>query len=86
MFNNYNIDENDIFKCYGVIYTSAITRGDNLDLVPDASADTFVNSLNEFILGRGCPQVILPNNRKRGGNSGKKCFVILSNANRFTRD
>ena len=30
-----------------------------LDLVPDASAQTFVNSFKKFISRRGCPRIIL---------------------------
>ena len=33
-----------------------------LDLVPDASAKTFVNRLKKFLSGRGCPRIILSGN------------------------
>ena len=48
LFNSNSIDEDDRCKCYIVIYTCASTRGVLLDLIPDASAETFVNSLSEL--------------------------------------
>ena len=51
-----------MYKCYIVIYTCASTRGAVLDLVPDVSAEIFVNSLSKFISRRGYPQIILPDN------------------------
>ena len=60
--NSNSIDEDDMYKCYVVIYTCASTRGVVLDLVLDASAETLVNSLSKFISGKGCPQIILSDN------------------------
>ena len=51
-----------MYKCYIVIYTCASTRGAVLDLVPDVSAEIFVNSLSKFISRRGYPQMILSDN------------------------
>ena len=34
-----------------------------LDVVPDGSAETFINSLKKFISRRGCPAKILSDNR-----------------------
>ena len=51
-----------MYKCYIVIYTCASTRVVVLDLVPDASAETFINSLSKFISRRGCPQIMLSDN------------------------
>ena len=62
LFNSNSFDKDDMYKCYIVIYTCASMRGVVLDLVPDASAETFVNSLSKFISGRGCPQIILSGN------------------------
>ena len=36
VFFNDSVDEDNLFKCYIVIYTCAATRGIVLDLVPDA--------------------------------------------------
>ena len=58
VFNSDSNDENGMFKCYIVIYSCASTSGVILDLVRDASADTFVNSLSKFISRRSCPQLI----------------------------
>ena len=62
LFNSNSIDEDDMYKCYIVIYTCASTTGVVLDLVPHASAEIFVNSLSKFISRRGCPQIILSDN------------------------
>ena len=62
LFNSSSIDEDDMYKCYIVIYICASTRGVVLDLVPDASTETFVNSLSKLISGGGCPQKILSDN------------------------
>ena len=43
------------------IYTCASTRGVILDVVPDGSAETFINSLKKFISRRGCPAKISDN-------------------------
>ena len=60
VFNNDNNDEADIFQLYIIIDTCASTRGVILNLVPDASTGTFVNSVSKFISKRGCPQIVLP--------------------------
>ena len=44
---------------YIVIYTYASTQGVILDVVPDGSAETFINSSKKFISRRGCPAKIL---------------------------
>ena len=62
VYNDHQEYKHQLFKCYVVLYTCAATRGVVLDLVPDASAKTFVNSLKKFISRRGCPQIILSDN------------------------
>ena len=57
-------DEEKINKCYVVLYTCASTRGVVLEVVRDASAGVFIDSLRRFIARRGCPQVILSDNGK----------------------
>ena len=60
---NYNVlNERDSFKCYIVIYTCASSRGVILNVVPDGSSETFINSLRKFICRRGCPARILSDN------------------------
>ena len=62
VYNDHQEDEHQLFKCYVVLHTCATTRGVVLDLVPDTSAKTFVNSLKKFISRRGCPRIILSDN------------------------
>ena len=62
VFFNDSVDEDNLFKCYIVICTCAATRGIVLDLVPDASSQTFINSFTKFISRRGCPQIVLSDN------------------------
>ena len=59
VYNDQLEDEHQLFKCYVVLYTCATTRGVVLDLVLDASAKTFVNSLKKFISRRGYPRTIM---------------------------
>ena len=62
VYSDQKEDEHQLFKCFVILYTCATTRGVVLDLVPDASAKTFVNSLKKFISRRGCPRIILSDN------------------------
>ena len=57
------MNERDPFKCYIVIFTCASARGVILNVVPDGSPETFVNSLKKFISRRACPAKILSDNR-----------------------
>ena len=59
IYNDDVLNERDPYKCYIVIYTCTSTRGVVLDVVPDGSAETFINSLKKFISRRGCPAKIL---------------------------
>ena len=56
------MNERDPFKCYIVVFTCVSTRGVILDVVPDGSFDTFINSLKKFISRRGFPAKILSDN------------------------
>ena len=62
MYNDQQEDEHQLFKCYVVLYTCATSRGVVLDLLPDASAKTFVNSLKKLTSQSGCPRIILSDN------------------------
>ena len=55
-------EENEVRKCFGVLYTCASSRGIILDLVIDTSAKELIESLKRFIARRGCPREILSNN------------------------
>ena len=77
LFNSNSSDEDDMYKCYIVIYTGASTRG----VVPDSSAETFVNSLAKFISRRGCPQIILSDNGSPFIADITQIFVASKNFN-----
>ena len=62
IYNDDVLNEKDPFKCYIVVFTCASTRGVILDVVPDGSAETFINSLKKFISKGGCPAKILSDN------------------------
>ena len=79
LFNSNSSYEGDMYKCYIVIYTCASTRGVVLDLVPDASAETFINSLAKFISRRGCPQIILSDNGSQFIADITQIFVAIKN-------
>ena len=58
-FKSDAVNEDDIHKCYVLLYTCAASRGVLLDLVPDTSAKEVIDSLKRFIARRGCPKEIL---------------------------
>ena len=43
IYNDNVLNERDHFKCYIAIYTCASTRGVIQDVIPDGSAETFIN-------------------------------------------
>ena len=55
-------EENEVRKCFVVLYTCASSRGILLDLVIDTSAKELIESLKRFIARRGCPREILSDN------------------------
>ena len=57
------MNERHPFKCYIIIYTCASNRGVILDVVPDGSSETFIDSLKKFIFRRGCLAKKLSDNR-----------------------
>ena len=79
VFFNDSVDEDNLFKCYIVIYTCAATRGIVLDLVPDASSQTFINSFIKFISRRGCPQIVLSDNESPFIANNTQQFVANHN-------
>ena len=77
VYNDQQEDGPQLFKCDVILYTSATTRGGMLDLVPDASAKTFVNSLTKFISRRGCPRIIFSGNGR--AFTATQNFVVTRN-------
>ena len=61
LFNSNSIDEDDMYNCY--LHMCKYERCSFT--LPDASAETFINSLSKFVSRRGFPQIILSDN----GNS-----------------
>ena len=73
--------ELDLHKTFVSLYTCATTRGIVLDLVKDASASTFVESLKRFIARRGCPQLMLSDNGKNFISELCQTFCAQRNIN-----
>ena len=44
-----DLEDDEMHKCYGILYTCAMTRGVVLDVVTDAHADTLLLSLTRYI-------------------------------------
>ena len=61
-FRSDSVDEEEMHKCYVLLYTCASTRGLVLDLVADTSAKEFIDSFRRFIARRGCPGEMLSDN------------------------
>ena len=81
------MEEDDLYKNYIVTYACPKTRGMVLDLVPDGSAHTFVNSLCKLIFRRGCPQIMLSDNSSPCINEITQNFVANINVKLdFLRD
>ena len=62
IFDYDSVGEDDMYKCYVVLYACASTRGKILDLVPDTSSKQFISSFRRFIARRGCPNEMLSDN------------------------
>jgi len=74
-----DLEDDEIFKCYGVIYTCATSRGVIIDLVPDANAESFILSLSRFISRRGCPKQILSDNGSVFTAKITQSFILSKN-------
>ena len=72
-------EEEDMFKCYVILYTCASTRGVILDLVPDVSAEQCVNSLRRFLSRRGVPRIIFSDNGTAFAAKMVQCFAANRN-------
>ena len=62
--NIFKNDPNELFKVYTALYTCASTRAVYLDLVPDGSSRSFVNSLKRFIARHGTPKLFISDNAR----------------------
>ena len=74
--NIFKNNPNDLFKVYNALYTYASTL---LDLVPDASSRSFVNSLKRFIVRHGTPKLFISDND--GSFVGPEVQDYISEAN-----
>ena len=54
-----DLENDEMHKCYDILYTCATTRDVVLDVIADAHSDTLLLSLTRYISGRGCPKHIL---------------------------
>ena len=62
--NIYGSKNGDLYKCHIVIYPCASTRAVSLDIVPDASCQSFIRSLKRFISRYGIPKLFISDNAK----------------------
>ena len=62
--NIYGSKKRDLYKCRIVLYTCASTRAVSLDIVPDASCQSFIRSLKRFISRYGIPKLFISDNAK----------------------
>ena len=58
----YDEQDHSMHKVEVVVYTCAVTRAVNLDLVPDLTASAFIRSLKRFIGRRGIPNLLISDN------------------------
>ena len=77
--NIFKNNPNDLFKVYNALYTYVSTHAVNLDLVPDASSRSFVNSLKRFIVRHGTPKLFISDND--GSFVGPEVQDYISEAN-----
>ena len=62
--NIYSSKNGDLYKCHIVCYRCASTRAVSLDIVPDASCQSFIRSLKKFISRYGIPKLFISDNAK----------------------
>ena len=72
-------DEDELNKCYIVLYTCAAMRGVVLEVVRDTSSATFLDSFRRFISRRGCPSVIISDNSSAFTARNTQEFIIERN-------
>ena len=64
-FRSDSVDEEEMHKCYVLLYTCTSTRGLVLDLVAGTRAKELIHSFRCFIVTRGCPRVVLSQRNTR---------------------
>ena len=71
---------NEAYKSCIALYTCASTRAIHLELVPNMTSVSFMNSLIRFISTRGIPHVIISDNAKTFKKSAEdlNCFITRS--------
>ena len=62
--NIYGSKKGDLYKCHIVLYTYGSTRAVSLDIVPGASCQSFIRSLQRFISRYGIPKLFISDNAK----------------------
>ena len=72
-------DEDELNKCYIVLYTCAATRGVVLEVVRNTSSAAFLDSFRRFISRRGCPSVIISDNGSPFTAKDTQDFIIERN-------
>ena len=63
--NIFKNNPNELFKVCTALHTCGSTSAVYLDLVPDASSRSFVNSLKRFIARHGTPILFISDNTRR---------------------
>ena len=74
-----DLEDDEMHKCYGILYTCATTRGVVLDVVTDAHAGTLLLSLTRYISRRGCPKQVLTDNGPAFASSKAQLFAAQRN-------
>ena len=62
--NIYGSKKGDLYKCHIVFYTCASTRAVSLDIVPDASCQSFIRSLKRFFRRYDMSKLFISENAK----------------------
>ena len=78
-----DLEDDEMHKCYGILYTCATRRGVVLDVVTDAHADTLLLSLTWYISCRGCPKQVLTDN---GPTFASSKAQFISSTNKYKID
>ena len=74
-----DLEDDEMHKCYSILYTCATTRGAVLDVVTDAHAGTLLLNLTQYISCRGCPKQILTDNGPVSASSKVQLFRAQRN-------
>ena len=72
---------NVLRKVYLALFTCATSRALHLELVPDLSAETFLNCFRRFVSRRGIPRNIVTDNAKTFKSFSKTLLQLLKSSN-----